>query len=424
MPRIAIVGMPKSGTSALYAAIKRSGRFVCLHEPSRPDQLKYLVERPERDKLMKVLTHTLVGHLDADLSGFDRIVQIVRDPRDMWVSWLLYRPFMRQNWKNEAFMEELLSALERKERDPRSVTVHELYEVLDRHEIVYTTTDAFQRMFRMDDRLLRQHPHALRISYEQFVDGEIGELRDYLGLEVDHRAELAPGLRYNERSKAYGNWRQWFTPEDVERYRPAFHERIVALGYDTTWELAEEPVVRPEQSSGYLRRNVARFEVIPPAFGRLRARAEYTNEYLRALDVGIEDGDEGAIVEMALAHLFGYGVRRDPRRTIELLRDAAARGNHLAHVHLMLAYEHGVGVPRDAEGVRRHETAARSIRNRRRTDAARAGVEPLWRRAKAEGSLAGRLRALGRRLPAPLRARLRRAERSLRRVAGRAGGNR
>jgi hypothetical protein len=86
--KIVIAGLGKSGTTALFSKLKQAmpPETYCLFEP-----LRY--EAPAVDPT-HVLTKVLIPHekmVDFDsFSEFDRKIMIVRDPRDILVSRVLY----------------------------------------------------------------------------------------------------------------------------------------------------------------------------------------------------------------------------------------------------------------------------------------------------------------------------------------------
>ena len=55
------------------------------------------------------------------------------------------------------------------------------------------------------------------------------------------------------RKKASGDWRQWFTEQDVELFKPAYRDYMELIGYGLNdWEFDENPVIEPEYSSIYM----------------------------------------------------------------------------------------------------------------------------------------------------------------------------
>ena len=108
------LGLPKSGTSALHAAIKAARNPLCLFEPTRANQDEYLLKCEVEHRLAQVMLPVLDDRA-VPPGAFDRTVLIVRDPRDVLVSWLLYRPLLRQGKANPAFIADFLAALRQKE---------------------------------------------------------------------------------------------------------------------------------------------------------------------------------------------------------------------------------------------------------------------------------------------------------------------
>ena len=57
------------------------------------------------------------------------------------------------------------------------------------------------------------------------------------------------------RTRGYGNWRRWFTEEDVEFFRPVISEFLDIMGYDPSdWELTPVDRLPAEEGSGYMER--------------------------------------------------------------------------------------------------------------------------------------------------------------------------
>jgi hypothetical protein len=82
-------------------------------------------------------------------------------------------------------------------------------------------------------------------------------LNAYLGFNAQDEAEVpaSTGKAKVVRKKSTGDWRHWFTPEDVERYQPAYTPYMEMIGYDShDWLLSANPVIEPEYSSMYMQR--------------------------------------------------------------------------------------------------------------------------------------------------------------------------
>jgi hypothetical protein len=82
-------------------------------------------------------------------------------------------------------------------------------------------------------------------------------LNTYLGFNVQEDAEIptSTGKAKVVRKKSTGDWRHWFTEDDVEHFKPAYTPYMEVIGYDCQdWTLSPEPVIEPEYSSMYMQR--------------------------------------------------------------------------------------------------------------------------------------------------------------------------
>ena len=71
-------------------------------------------------------------------------------------------------------------------------------------------------------------------TFEDMVANKFEALNDYLGFEVQADATVpsASGKAKVIRKKATGDWRHWFTEEDVALFKPAFTPYMELIGYD------------------------------------------------------------------------------------------------------------------------------------------------------------------------------------------------
>lgn len=374
---VLVVGMPKTGTSAVYASLKQAGDFLSIYEVGNVGQVRYLARHADRNRLAKVLVPRLVD-IEPELGVFRQRIVTVRDPRDVVVSWLLYRPFLHDNHLNEPFVRDLIEALERKEASPRDVSLQELHSVFERHQVPITRMSDYKSWLALEERFTIQNPGAPIVRYEDYLRGDLEVVEEQLGLKLSSRARLGSYNDFNERAKSSEGWRHWFTESDVERYRPLFAPYLERHGYGDDWVLADDPTIDPDVSSRHVRKNVDRLVDQPPSTGSLLAAEKYTPDRIDLLRAACEDGREPSIVELALAHRDGLGVDRDPARAVELLQDVAARGNPLAMVHLGLAHRKGIGVARDEEQASRLFKSAAEVRGNLRVKAMMRKLDAGW----------------------------------------------
>ena len=89
-------------------------------------------------------------------------------------------------------------------------------------------------------------------AFEDFVDGRLAAVSDYLGFDVVQGIRVGEAYSRVERSRAYGEWVNWFTPSDVEFYRPLFSEYMDVFGYDDDYSLEDKAPISRLHSIDYI----------------------------------------------------------------------------------------------------------------------------------------------------------------------------
>ncbi len=95
--------------------------------------------------------------------------------------------------------------------------------------------------------------NCLVLKFEGLVDDHLTALSTYPGIEVQQSARV--GMRYKnvERSRSYGEWLNWFTPADLEFYRPLFAAHINFFGYGGDYSLQHKQAINRRNSIDYIR---------------------------------------------------------------------------------------------------------------------------------------------------------------------------
>ncbi|MEZ5063247.1 MAG: hypothetical protein R3B81_00845 [bacterium] len=250
--RIVILGQNRSGTTAIYSLLRDSwqaagGDPVLQFEPPHGSAP---VPPPDTDALVKVL---FVPGRFAPIAyaGFERCLLVLRDPRDVLVSQLLYSLHNSVLARDAAKANAFLAALAGKEADPAGVPLVSL----------------FRTLFALDpnidwDRYLERVRYAaewnddgwFHVRYEEFVDGEREDLERQVGFRLLPEAVVDAGHRRVVRTKTHGLWRQWFTPEDVEFFDSTVRPYCERFGYDADAEPDENPVIETSHATEYVRR--------------------------------------------------------------------------------------------------------------------------------------------------------------------------
>jgi hypothetical protein len=259
--KILIAGLAKTGTTGLLYLIANSFKKEprLLFEPKKcPPGLR----RTKADVVGKIL---ISPRLDAaSFAHFDRKITIVRDPRDRLVSALLYSQYHATYVVDDARIAGVRECLERKEADPRQVSIREILGAMSRAAGKGDVEASFRsravHALNWLDQYMETMPDGLPYHYEKFVSGDYAQLERHLGMRLGGAAKVPDRMNRVERTKGYGDWRHWFTPEDVERYRPLFAPWLAKHGYDPDdWRLEANPAIAREHCSGYFMRLVAEY---------------------------------------------------------------------------------------------------------------------------------------------------------------------
>ncbi len=265
--RIAIFGLAKSGTTALFFKIRNSWKrdepLKTLFEPNA-----LAIPRNRRDS---ILAKVLIGPESyADYSSFlpvEKKIVLVRDPRDRLISRVLYHIFDAPPEVTEEGFQSFRRLLSAKIEDPDSVPLYDLvletlyhfsphlkHKPLEdkRRSMLRFAGQGREWQFFVERKLVRFE----RIRYEDFIDEKLASLEAYLGFTLDRSAEVDAEYARVKRSSSYGHWVSWFTPEDLEWCQEAFGECIQDHGYAPTNAVTHRdgspPVIPRETSLDYI----------------------------------------------------------------------------------------------------------------------------------------------------------------------------
>jgi hypothetical protein len=265
--KIVVLGKGKSGTSALLQMIGNAfPECRSIHGGLKAHARGRTRSDADRDaNIAAKFTHNDAKGRTFDViaehvarEGYDKKIWVARDPRDNAVSDALYR-WRRRHGRSQRQFRACLDAVEKKEKDPRSVAFNEINRFtgdpggpLTLDEMLAVEFTRYRRMCQFirglgDDWFI--------FKYEDLVDGNLGALSAYLGREVRAGGELAGEDRVKARTKSYGDWRNWFLAEDVVLFEPIFSDYMGLVGYDATdWALPDDPRIDPALASRYMRR--------------------------------------------------------------------------------------------------------------------------------------------------------------------------
>jgi hypothetical protein len=191
---------------------------------------------------------------------YDRKIWMARDPRDSAVSRMLYRWHKGHRGNKKQFKSHFKLIL-KKEQDPRSISFCEICRYTGHNEWPRSTEDVLEeersRYENMSKFVKTLGDDWFLFKYEDMVANHFSDLNAYLGFEVDQDGEVpvSTGKAKVVRKKAVGDWRHWFTQEDVDLFKPLYLPYLQIIGYDSNdWSISSNPVIEPQYSSGYIQK--------------------------------------------------------------------------------------------------------------------------------------------------------------------------
>ena len=259
--KILILGRGKTGTTAILYKVAAGlpnceafaggdiGKHLGDYENAVYKQT--YSERKER---------TLDAYRDhATETDYDRKIWMARDPRDAAVSRMLYRWHKGTKGQSELYQKHL-EMVQQKERDPGAIPFHALFSYIGEDGRPMTTEELVEmekeRHRKMSDFVESLASDWFVFKYEDMIERNYAALNNYLGFEVKDDIEIPTSNKKSKvaRKKAYGDWRHWYTQEDVDLFKAAYLPYMKAIGYDCEdWNLSTNPVIEPEFSSQYMK---------------------------------------------------------------------------------------------------------------------------------------------------------------------------
>ena len=260
--KILILGTGKTGTTVMV--YKVAGGLPNCHAFSGGRPGKHV-----GDYKNAVYKHTYEQRKGKDFKLFkehmnqvhyDRKIWMARDPRDAAVSRMLYRWHKGVDGNKKQY-DTYLDLIFKKEKSPRSIAFAEICRYTGHNGWPRTVEQVIEaesyRYQQMVDFVNELGDEWFLYTFEAMVDGKFKDLNNYLGFEVDADATVpaASGKAKVIRKKSTGDWRQWFTDEDVTLFKQAFLPYMKIIGYDCDdWTLDPNPIIEPEYSSNYIQR--------------------------------------------------------------------------------------------------------------------------------------------------------------------------
>ena len=229
-----IAGLAKSGTTMLFSRMRTSlsdSNTACYFEPDTDAEIASILDNGEP---ANTLTKVLIGRVKSStrrIAEFDRNIMIFRDPRDQFVSMLLYLFYDFQISGDQAGYDACYAALQRKVDAPDAISCVDLWNTVSA-TVGRAPFNVFNNLHREQLAYCEAFsPHRAR--YEQLLDGDWQQLEDYLELPLAGDSTQVPDeLKRVARSKGYGDWRLWLTESDIRATNEQWADNLAWLQYE------------------------------------------------------------------------------------------------------------------------------------------------------------------------------------------------
>lgn len=257
---ILILGAAKSGTTALFYAIRNAlatGHGLAttgLFEPRRAGEVvEYLSSTSDQVPVVKVLLGPLLRDGGKFVETFDKRIVIYRDPRDNVVSRVCFMLKKLISPREEKKIEQALQLFREKEQSPDSISIvgmiRQMAAITDRPNLL----EAVRSNSLLPAKIKRESGNDyFMMPYDDMVSGQFDQLNRYLGFEVSGDFEVAEQHAFVVRSKSSGAWKDWFLEEDVQFFARDVADDFRILGFDPDVEPNARRSIDPKTSSEYV----------------------------------------------------------------------------------------------------------------------------------------------------------------------------
>jgi hypothetical protein len=195
--KILVLGKAKTGTTIVAKTIQANlSRARLTMEPESPDELL----RRELPGRGNSVTKVIFEHWNRfpsersalvhnELIDFDRIVCIVRDPRDELISRLIYYvfPWSENHPGNDQKIQSWIELVRQKEQDPSSLSLLDLASGMDSLFGGKFLTELNQ-LHDFSGFLSQLPDNAFLLRYEDIVRGKAKPLENHLGFPLEKEA--------------------------------------------------------------------------------------------------------------------------------------------------------------------------------------------------------------------------------------------
>jgi len=229
------MGLPKTGTTALFFKIRNSipREFLSRGLKSYFEPLDYDLSKERADDC--ILAKVILGPPKRlfifsknqfrrkvyyeQFMHFDTKILLVRDPRDRVISHLLYTLGSPFNIPEQRKILSFIESLKEKERNPQSVPLIHLIDkflkLQDPSADLSKWSERSQSYLNFNMEFHDRYPEMLVMKYEDVIDNQLEPIEKNIGFFLNGNSLVDAQYENVMRTKSYGDWRNWFLPEDL-----------------------------------------------------------------------------------------------------------------------------------------------------------------------------------------------------------------
>ena len=261
--KVLIIGLPKSGTTALYNNLCKSYPTECISyfEPSRKSDFSSCVKNMASEKCI-VVKEIFDNSFDYSIYNFvDKVILIIRDPRDRLISKFLFIHGHRSinNYNNiQSLCSKLYNQLKQKRLDP-TIPFINLIHSPSFEDLIYSIYgskfDSFSKIdiheqLKFIEFINRKNTFIFK--YESMIDKNFNQLENYLGFKIISYENVPTTHLRVARTKSYGSWKNWFTPTDIDRIDHHYDPILNIYNYNNDWSLNNKQHIEEDHCDGYV----------------------------------------------------------------------------------------------------------------------------------------------------------------------------
>ena len=251
--KILVIGIPKTGTTFLFYLLKNSLslEYEEFFEP---------IHHEDWARMKKNSKNTLVKELfviDKEIqyyqnlySEFNKKIILIRDPRDRLISSFFFILINEEFYFDKNIQKTKLKIsqiIEDKIRNPSIPFLTILGKLGFTEKQILHTRNIYIQYSKFINAF-----ETCKIKYESLIDENFKSLRNYVGIDITREKVVAREHPHVSRTNSHGDWRSWFTPEDIFFFKELYSDLLVKFGYEDDWEISKKPIICRKNTIDYL----------------------------------------------------------------------------------------------------------------------------------------------------------------------------